>query len=113
MSDTSEEEVFRIMQNINISKTAGIYNVSVKFLEDGAEILVKPLRKIFNLPITFTTFPNACKAGKLKPIFKRGKKIDPSNYRPFSLLPLIQKVLKRVIHDQINAFLKTIYYIQN
>ena len=24
--------------------------------------------------------PNACKVAKLKPIFKKGKKFDPSNY---------------------------------
>ena len=43
---------------------------------------------------------------KFKPFFKKGKKTDPSNYRPISLLPLISKVLERVIYDQTNAFLK-------
>ena len=47
-----------------------------------------------------------CKVAKLKPIFKKGKKTDPFNYGPISLLPLISKVLERVIHDQTNAFLK-------
>ena len=64
------------------------------------------LSEICNLSITSRTFPNACKVAKLKPIFKKGKKTDPSNYRPISLLPLISKVLERVIHDQTNAFLK-------
>ena len=50
-------------------------------------------------------FPSACKVAKLKPIFKKGKKTDPSNYRPISLLPSISKIIERVIHDQTNAFL--------
>ena len=41
MKDTSE--VLEIMQNINISKAAGIDKLSGKFLRDGAEILVKPI----------------------------------------------------------------------
>ena len=64
-------------------------------MKDGAEILAKPLSEICNLSFTSRAFPNACKVAKLKP-----------NYRPISLLPLISKVLERVIHDQTNAFLK-------
>ena len=41
LSDTSEEKVFKIMQNIDISKAAGIDNLSGRFLKDGAEILAK------------------------------------------------------------------------
>ena len=51
-------------------------------------------------------FPNTCKVAKLKLTFKKGEKTDPSNCRPISLLLLISKVLEKVIHDQINAFLK-------
>ena len=41
LSDTSEEKVFKIMQNIDILKAAGIGNLSGRFLKDGAEILAK------------------------------------------------------------------------
>ena len=49
--------------------------------------------------------PSACKVAKLKPIFKKGKKTDPSNYRPISLLPSLPKIIERVIHDQTNSSL--------
>ena len=69
LNDTSEEEVSKIIKNVNISKAAGI------FLKDGAGvILAKPLSEICNLSITSRTFPNAGKVVKLKPIFKKGKK---------------------------------------
>ena len=106
MSDISEEGVFKITQNINISNAADINNLSGKFLEDGAEIIAKPLSEIFNLSITSTAFSNAYKVTKLKPTFKKSKKTDSSNYRHISLLPLILKLLERVFHDQTNAFLK-------
>ena len=80
LSDTSEEELFKIMQNIQLLKAIGIDNLSGKFLKDGAEILAKPLSEICNLSITSGTFPNACKVAKLISIFKKGKKTDPSIY---------------------------------
>ena len=36
---------------MNIDKATGIDNLSEKFLEDGANILVKPIFKIRNLSI--------------------------------------------------------------
>ena len=42
---------------------------------------------------------------KLKAFLKKGKKVDPSNYRPILLLPLISKIIEKVAHDQTNEFL--------
>ena len=76
------------MENIEISKLHG------RFLKDGAKILSKPISEIYSLSISHGIFPNTCKVSKLKPIFKKGKKVDPSNYRPISLLLLISKTIK-------------------
>ena len=100
------EEVFKIIQNIDILRAAAIDNLSGKLLKDGAENLAKLLCEICSLSFTSRAFPNACKVAKLKPNFKKSKTIDPSNYRPIFLLPLISNVLERVTHDQTNAFFK-------
>ena len=105
LSNTSEEKVLKIMTNIESSEAAGVDKLSSMFLKDGANILAKPISTLCNLSISQGVFPNACKVAKLKPIFKKGKKTDPSNYRPISLLPSISKIIERVIHDQTNTFL--------
>ena len=87
LSNTSEEKVLKIIINIEISKAAGVDKLSGRFLRDGANILAKPISTLCNLSISQGVFPNACKLAKLKPIFKKGEKTDPSNYRPISLLP--------------------------
>ena len=88
IKSTLEENAFKIMENIEISKLPG------GFLKDGAKILSKPISEIYSLSISHGIFPNTCKVSKLKPIFKKGKKVDPSNYRPISLLLLISKTIK-------------------
>ena len=45
------------------------------------------------------------KLAKLKPIFKKGSRMEPSNYRPILLLPLISKISEKVLHDQIIDYL--------
>ena len=66
--------------------------------------------------ISHGIFSNACKVAKFKPIFKKGKKVDRSNYWPTSLLPLISKIIEKVVHDQTNEFLsdnKILYNYQS
>ena len=41
------------------------------------------------------------------PIFKKGSQTDPGNYRPIALLPIISKVLERIVHDKLSSFLQT------
>ena len=55
--------------------------------------------------MTLGSFPDPCKIAKVKPLFKKGSKTDPSNYRPISLLPLLSKVFERVVLNQTEEFL--------
>ena len=92
------------MENIEISKACGIDKLPGRFLKDGAKILSKSICEICSLSISDGIFPNACKVAKLKSIFRKGKKVNPSNYRPISLLPLISKINEKVVNNQTNEF---------
>ena len=74
IKNTSEEKDFKIMENIEISKTVSMDQLPGRFLKNGAEILSKAISEIRNLSISLGIFPNACKATKLKSVFKKGKK---------------------------------------
>ena len=60
-----------------------------------------------NLSISLSSFPDDCKIDKLKPLYKKEAKTKPKNYRPISLLPLISKLIEKVIHSQTQNFLDT------
>ena len=92
LKPTTEDIVLKLLKNINISKAAGIDN-------HDAVILAKPVTKICNLSIKLGIFPGPCKLARLKPLFKSGSRMDPFNYGPISLLPLISKIFEKIVHD--------------
>ena len=96
--------MLKLLKDVNIDKHAGIDNLSGKFLEDRANILIKPVSKIFNIPIRHSIFPTNCRIAKLKSLFKKSSATLPRNYRPILLLHFISKIIEKVIHDQTQAF---------
>ena len=96
-----------ILKATQISKAAGIDNLSGRFLKDGAKFLSKPISDLCNLSITSEKFPDICKVAKLKPLYKKGSLTEPCIYRPISLLPLISIVIEKAIHIQTSTFLNS------
>ena len=115
-SETSSEKILNILKDLNPSKATGIDNLSGKFLKDGADILARPISQLCNLSIKLGSFPTSCKIARVKPLFKKGYKTDPQNYCSISLLPILSKIIGRIIHGQTQEFLsknKIIYRFQS
>ena len=102
---TTEIDIEKILRSASVHKTADIDDPSGRFLKDGSRVLSKPISELCNLSIKLGSFPDSCKIAKLKPLFKKGSKTNPSNYRPISLLPLISKIIEKLIHEQTSSFL--------
>ena len=103
---TEKDYILKILRDIDTSKAAGIDRLPGRFLKDGANVLAKPVTDICNLSISLNKFPSAFKLAKVKPSFKKGQKTNFSNYRPISLLPILSKVIEKVVHEQTTKFLK-------
>ena len=93
-SNVSKEDVKKILFSLDTSMAAEMDQIPAKFLWDGTEVLTFPLENIINLSIKLLTLPEECKIAKLKPIFKKGARTDPKNYRPISFLPLVSKIIE-------------------
>lgn len=53
-----------------------------------------------NHSITTGIFPNAWKRARVSPIFKEDPGTDAKNYRPISVLPVVSKLIERVVFNQ-------------
>ena len=99
-----------IQVSTQVSKAAGLDNSSGCFLKDG-KFSAKPISDLCNLSINSGKFPGSCKVAKLWPLYKKVSLTQSFNYRPISLLPLISKVIEKVIHNQTSTFLNSKKFI--
>ena len=88
-------------------KSTGLDEVPPRFLRDGAEHLAEPITHIVNMSILTETVPSGFKRAKIIPIFKKGSRLDPGNYRPVSILSSLSKLLERAVNSQLVEYLNS------
>ena len=90
------ETIKKILPCPDSSKAPGLDGISWKFFKDGAEVLALPGYNLVNLSIKQALFPDLqFKIAKLRPLFKKGSKSNPKNYRPISLLLVVSKIVEK------------------
>ena len=60
---------------------------------------------LFNLSFSSGIFPDKLKIAKILPVFKKGSKLECSNYRPISLLSNLDKVIEKLMRKRLMEFL--------
>ena len=98
--------VYRLITKLTISKATGIDEISAKVLKAAAPAIAEPLTRIFNMSIATDRFPMEWKAARVTPIFKKGQRTMLDNYRPISILPVVSKLMERILYDQMYDYLK-------
>ena len=58
-----------------------------------------------NLSILSEVVPSGFKQARVLPLFKKGSKLHPGNYRPVSVLSVLSKILERAVHVQLSEYL--------
>ena len=56
------------------------------------------------LSIDSHQFPSEWKAAKVFPLFKKGQRSLLDNYRPISILPVVSKLMERILYHQIYEY---------
>ena len=65
LTSVSKISILTISKATQVSKEAGLNNLSGRFLKDWAKFLAKPINDLCNLSINSEKFPNFCKVAKL------------------------------------------------
>ena len=96
------------MENIDTQKATGSDSVSPKILKECASSLAGPITHLFNLSIQRGEVPLQWKAANIIPIAKT-KPPSLDQLRPISLIPIISKVLEKVVLSSVKDALISAY----
>ena len=89
------------------SMSSGPGEYTNRFLKEYGVVLAKPLSILFNKVLGEGIAPENWKLAYVTPIFKKGSKGEPGNYRPVSLTCVVGKLFERLIKRAICEHLET------
>ena len=104
LSEIKYKDILKQLQELSPSKACGVDGITARLLKASGDAIITPLLQIFNSSIQKSIFPSIWKVARVTPRFKDGKHDLATNYRPISVLLIISKVLKRLIHNKMHEF---------
>ena len=94
------------LQSLNPRKSTGPDGLSARFLKEVSAEIAPALTDLFNISLSSGVFPSEWKCSHITPIHKGGPSDDPSNFRPISVVPVLAKILEKIVSIQLSSYLE-------
>jgi len=102
--DIKYEDVLRRLKALEEDKACGPDQIAAIVLKSCAEAVALPVTLIFKKSIETGELPEQWLAANVCPLYKKGDKADPSNYRPVSLTCILCKILEGIVRKKLEDF---------
>lgn len=99
--------VKKVIQSLKTKTAPGPDGVTVGLLKGLGESVSLPLSLIFNKSMYTGEIPVDWRRANVTPIFKKGSKKEPSNYRPVSLTSIPGKIMERLLKENMMEHLSS------
>ncbi|KFP36265.1 hypothetical protein N324_11210, partial [Chlamydotis macqueenii] len=96
-----EETVRDLLLQLDCHKSMGPDEVPPRVLRELAEVIAEPLSIIYQRSLLTGEVPEDGRIANVTPIYKKGCKEDPGNYRPVSLTSVTRKVMEQIVLREI------------
>uniref|UniRef100_A0A493TP95 Reverse transcriptase domain-containing protein n=1 Tax=Anas platyrhynchos platyrhynchos TaxID=8840 RepID=A0A493TP95_ANAPP len=101
-----EELVGDLLRHLDVHKSMGPDGIHPRVLRELAEELAKPLSIIYQQSWLSGEVPADWRLPNVTPIYKKGRRADPGNYRPVSLTSVPGKLMEQILLGVIMRHLK-------
>ena len=97
--------VLKLLNGLKVHKAPGPDGLSARVLKECSSEIAPILAYIYNESLAQGNVPDDWRQANVAPVFKKGEKYDPANYRPVSLTCICCKTLEHIIVSNINKHL--------
>ena len=98
---TSPAEVESLLKQLDTNKSPGHDGIPTRLLKEAAAELAPSLATLYNLSFQTGDIPQDWKDATVSPIYKKGAKTSPTNYRPISLLSITSKIQEKIVYSRL------------
>jgi hypothetical protein len=97
-------DILNAVKNVK-SNAVGNDLVAIGMIKPILNQIMPVLSHLFNYCLQYSCFPEMWKRAVIFPIPKVSKPVNAKDYRPISLLPVIAKILEKLVFDQIIEYI--------
>ena len=103
-----EEDVLKIIKDLKNSSATGVDCIDTRTIKLIADLIAPVLTHVINLSIKSSIFPSIWKWAKVVSLLKStsADALLPKSYRPVALLPILSKVMEKVVFSQLVKYLE-------
>lgn len=98
------DDVLKLIKQLDEKKSPGVDNIRCLDIKYISKSIADVLAKFINNCVKYALYPNELKTGLVRPIHKKGAYNEYGNYRPITILPIINKIAERYICNQLQEF---------
>ena len=89
--------VLKLLASLKPDKATGPDDIKPVILKELRREIAPVVKTVFEKSLETGTLPKDLVSARVSPIFKKGDKIDPANYRPTSLTCILCKLMEHII----------------
>ena len=100
------------IKRVKNSSAVGPDNIPIGLIKSIVDILSPILQILYTRTLNENMVPAVWKLSKVTPIFKKGSKSEPKNYRPVSITVHLCKIFERLLNDHIVCYLESNFLME-
>ena len=99
--DIPVEKVKKLLRSLRTGKAPGPDGLHPLILSKAADVIAKPITTLFRRSLSEGSIPGDWRLANVTPIFKKGSRLCPNNYRPVSLTCILCKLMEKLVREQL------------
>ena len=104
-SDFSSSEVSESVKSLKMGKSSYIDNIGNEAIKHGYLSIEPALIALFNMVLSYGSFPKIWSDGLIIPLHKKDDKLDPNNYRGIVISSCLGKLFLKILTKRINKYM--------